>query len=195
MDCCLRENDEVVAVFSAVLCGFGGWYRDWRSFAGRWCLDSRLRGNDEVGGGNGEGGCGNWSWGVGGEQVAGLRRLPRDVVDRIANVVPLRGVGAWIPACAGMTRWGGGRPAWVCRAPPRVPTRDTPTVVLVGGWMPVGTTGPAGARLGTRLRPTISGGSGGGCRRCGGLFRRSAGLRRARGAGGGWCARGRRAIS
>ena len=54
MDCCLRENDEVVAVFPAVLCGLGGWYRDWRSFAGRWCLDSRLRGNDEVGGGNDE---------------------------------------------------------------------------------------------------------------------------------------------
>ena len=54
MDCCLRENDEVVAVFPAVLCGLGGWYRDWRSFAGRWCLDSRLRGNDERECGNDE---------------------------------------------------------------------------------------------------------------------------------------------
>ena len=94
MDCCLRENDEVVAVFPAVLCGLGGWYRDWRSFAGRWCLDSRLRGNDEVG--------------------------------------------------ARMTRWGGGRPAGVCHAPPRVPTRDTPTVVLADCGTPVGITAPAG---------------------------------------------------
>ena len=47
-------------------------------------------------------------WRAGGEQVAGLRRLPRDVVDRIANVVPLRGVGAWIPACAGMTKGSAG---------------------------------------------------------------------------------------
>ena len=50
----------------------------------------------------------------------------------------------WIPAFARMTRVVvvAGRRR-VCRAPPRVPTRDTPTVVLVGGGMPVGTTGPA----------------------------------------------------
>ena len=47
-------------------------------------------------------------WRAGGEQVAGLRRLPRDVVDGIAIDVPTRGVGAWIPACAGMTKWGRG---------------------------------------------------------------------------------------
>ena len=50
---------------------------------------------------------------------------------------------------AGMTTWGGGRPAWVRHAPPRVPTGDTPTVVLVSGGTPVGITGPAGPRLGT----------------------------------------------
>ena len=35
----------------------------------------------------------------------------------------------------------GGRPVGVCRAPPRMPTRDTPTVVLVSGGTPVGNTG------------------------------------------------------
>ena len=30
----------------------------------------------------------------------------------------------------------------VCRAPPRVPTRDTPTVVLASGGTPVGNTWP-----------------------------------------------------
>ena len=58
--------------------------------------------------GSNEGGAGMRRWRAGGEQVAGLRRLPRDVVDRIANVVPLRGVGAWIPACAGMTKGSAG---------------------------------------------------------------------------------------
>ena len=37
----------------------------------------------------------------------------------------------------------GGRPVWVCRTPPRVPTRDTPTVVLASGGM-------ADPKLGTR---------------------------------------------
>ena len=29
-------------------CGRRWWYRGWRSFAGCWCVDSRLRGNDEM---------------------------------------------------------------------------------------------------------------------------------------------------
>ena len=43
------------------------------------------------------GGFGGW-WDAG-----------RDVVDGIAIDVPTRGVGAWIPACAGMTNWGAGQ--------------------------------------------------------------------------------------
>ena len=49
----------------------------------------------------------------------------------------------WIPAFARMTRCDGGRPAGVCHAPPRVPTRDTPTVMLGVGGIPVGITAPA----------------------------------------------------
>ena len=44
----------------------------------------------------------------------------------------------------------GGRPAGVCRAPPRVPTRDTPTAILETGGTPVGNAGPArGPQQGT----------------------------------------------
>ena len=76
----------------------------------------------------------------------------------------------WIPAFARMTRWGGGRPARVCRAPPRA-SRESPLQCcwwlvgfqlagrglpspldsgfrrsdeLVVGGMPAGITGPAG---------------------------------------------------
>ena len=43
----------------------------------------------------------------------------------------------------GMTTWVAGR--WAFAAyPPRMPTRDTPTVVLASGGTPVGNTGPAG---------------------------------------------------
>ena len=35
----------------------------------------------------------------------------------------------------------GGRPVGVCRAPPRMPARDTPTVVLANGGTPVGNIG------------------------------------------------------
>ena len=39
---------------------------------------------------------------------AGSRRFPLDECGGIAIGVRSRGVGAWIPACAGMTKWGRG---------------------------------------------------------------------------------------
>ena len=49
----------------------------------------------------------------------------------------------------------GGRPVGVCRAPPRVPTRDTPTVVLVVGGTPVGATGPGPVDIGWGGDPAV----------------------------------------
>ena len=49
-----------------------------------------------------------------------------------------------------------GRETRVCHAPPRVPTRDTPTVVLAISETPVGITGRAGPRLGTSAGATFS---------------------------------------
>ena len=205
MDCCLRENDEVVAVFSAVLCGFGGWYRDWRSFAGRWCLDSRLRGNDErecgnderecgndeVGGGNDEGGAGigvgasevnkagfGWGfaecrsfagrWCLAPPRGAGMTKGSAGMTKGGAPTVELELVGGEQvagsgclgcrhyfagPAGAGMTRWGRGNDEW----------------------------GPGATKWGAGMTKCWwpAGGSLGGWRRCGGLFRRGVGLRRA----------------
>ena len=77
-------------------------------------LDSSLRWNDELRGRSDEG-------------------MPRMTNERVLERSIL----------IAMTRCDGGRPAAFCRTLPRVPTRDTPTVVLASGGTPKGNTGPA----------------------------------------------------
>ena len=97
------------------------------------------------------GDVGGW-WDAGGNYGAGLRPLRRDVDGGIANVVRSRGDGAWIPAFAGMTKWGRGNDEF--RLWPGGGGLPNPAQGAHKG-RPYGDVWDAGGLVGRRIRVTV----------------------------------------